>query len=986
MIEGGPRVFTIESGIAFADALARGLSAEAGADPLALAAMTILLPTRRAGRALTDAFLRVNDGAALLLPRLLALADLDSDEDAIDAAEIPPVLDPLERQLILARLVMSRGGPFGVSPDQALRLGAALADLIDEVETEQADFVQLTELAPERFAGHWQQTLEFLKIVTTHWPEILRGQGAIDPAHRRVLALTRRAERWRRHPPPGPVIAAGFISADPALAALIAIVAKLPRGSVVLPGLDRDLDNESWDAIAETHPQFGLKRLIETIGIARGNVAPWPAVASADLAVAAPRVALLREALRPAETTEAWRSGPPIDPSALAGLIRVDCATAGEEAEVIALAMRHALETPGRTAALVTPDRALARRVAAALARWDIEVDDSAGRSLAETPVGIWLSLIAEAVAADFAPRNLLAMLKHPLASCGMQPEELRRLIRILERAVLRGPRPAPGLDSLRLLLIGVPAGEFPGTEADRQALAALLIDIAKLLDPLVASWSSGGALPELLGRHAEAAEAMAATPLEPGALRLWRGDDGEAAAGLLARLQGLGGDWLPPLSLDRFPAVLHELMATVTVRPAYGLHPRLSIWGLIEARQQRADLMILGSLNEGTWPPLPGEEPWMSPGMRKEFGLPPREARIGLAAQDFVLAAAGPNVLLTRALRIEGAPTVQARWLSRLDAVLAGSSLSLPAGPGRVWRGWAEALDDPGRYAPWPRPAPCPPLAARPRRLSVTRIETWMRDPYALYAHQILRLRALDALDSDPGAAERGQFVHHALDAFVKAFPASLPGDAREQLLAAGREAFGEALRYPSVAAFWWPRFERIADWFLGFEQERRQAGARPLATEIHGEIAFESGGRLFKLTAEADRIDRLPNGQLAIIDYKTGKPPTPAVITLGIAPQLPLEGVMARRGGFTGIAPGEIGELRFLQLSGGNPAGNSTNAVDDGLLNATIDAAWDGLLQLIAAFDDPATPYRSRPQPEFAYAGDYDHFARIEEWESAP
>jgi len=981
--DGKPKVYAVEAGVAFVDALAIGLCDLSGGDPLALAGMTVMLPTRRAARALTDAFLRVRDGQALLLPRLLALADLQGDQDLLAGDEIPPALDPLRRRLILARLVMARGGAFAVAPDQALRLADALADLIDEVETSEADFAKLAELAPEEFASHWQATVEFLRIVTALWPAILEERGAIDPARRRVLALAARARHWRAHPPIEPVIAAGFISADPALAALIAAVSRLPAGAVVLPGLDQTLDNEGWDEIEPTHPQFGLKRLLEAIGIARKDVRSWPAVTSSGRDATAARRRLLSEALRPAETTEQWRTGPAFDPAALVGLSRIECDTIGEEAEVVALAMRRALETSGRTAALVTPDRGLARRVAAALDRWNIEVDDSAGRPLGLTPVGIWLRLVAEAVSSNFAPLPLLAMLKHPFAAVGLQTEDMRRRVRLLERTVLRGPRPAPGLAGIETVLDEVPNKLFENGADGKRDLREWLRDLAARLKPFIDIAAAGGAeLGALLLGHAEAAEALAETPEEPGALRLWRGQDGEAAADLFARLAETGGDGLSLVSVDRYPAVLAELMAGTMVRPLYGAHPRLAIWGLIEARLQRADLMILGGLNEGSWPPLPGDEPWMSRKMRADFGLDPLEAAIGLAAQDFTLTACAPEVILTRARRVDGAPTVPARWLSRLDAVLAGSNLALPADPAAPWRNWVASIDQPDRIAPWDRPEPRPPLSARPRKLSVTAIETWVRDPYALYARHILRLGALDPLDADPGAAERGQFVHHALDRFISQSPDRLPPQALQLLLMEGRAAFGDALGHPAVAAFWWPRFERIARWFIDFEQQLRLEGERPLATEIEGGIDLGTGAARFRLTAKADRIDRLRDGSLAIIDYKTGRAPKPDQVAAGLAPQLPLEAVIAEQGGFRGIAAAAVSQLAFLQLGGGDPPGAFLPALKPAEQDAAVKAAFDGLNRLIAAFDDPATPYLSRPLPAYAFASDYDHLARVAEW----
>jgi ATP-dependent helicase/nuclease subunit B len=967
-----PNVNTIPAGVAFADALAAGIVDRAG-DPLALAAITILLPTRRAVRAMTDAFLRVNDGKALLLPRLLALADVDGDFDELGAGDIPAAVDPLERRMILAQLILKGGSTFSSAPDQALRLAQALADLIDEAETEQVDFAKLTELAPEVYAGHWQKTLEFLKIVTEAWPAILAASGLIDPARRRVMALEARSRHWRNDPPSDPVIAAGFIAADPALAGLIGTVARLPSGSVVLPGLDQALDNEAWDAVEPTHPQWGFKQLLNRIDVARDAVRDWPS----SFVLPSARRYLLSAALRPAETTAAWRGGIRIDPAACDGLSKVDCQTIGDEAEVIALAMRQSLETPKRTAALVTPDRNLARRVAAALRRWDIAVDDSAGTPLGETPVGVWLNLVAEAAVEGFAPRPLLALLKHPFAAAGASAAAMRRRVRVLERLVLRGPRTASGLAGIRLALDQVDAKEFADEPDDKESLARWLDDLDARVSPFTKLLARPAAdLADLLTRHAEVAEALADTPEEAGGLRLWRGDDGGAAADLFARLADPASLNLRAMKIDRYPAVLRALMEGVTVRPLYGAHPRLAIWGLIEARLQSADLTILGGLNEGTWPPLPGDEPWMSRPMRAAFGLPPLEARIGSAVQDFALAAAGPEVLLTRAERIDGAPSVKARFLSRLETLLTGSGLKIPTTAAASWRYWAEAIDRPAAIQYWPRPEPRPPYDARPRRLSVTAIETWRRDPYAHYAQRILKLAPLDPLDADPGAAERGQFVHAALDRFIARNLTSLPPDPLADLLRAGRMAFADAIGHPSVAAFWWPRFERVAAWFVAFEKARRAGGIFPLATEIKGVLRVETAGDDFTLTATADRIDRLPDGRLAIVDYKTGKPPSPKAVAEGAAPQLPLEAVIADHGKFPGIA-GETGELAYLRLSGGTIPGEFLPALGKDAPDQAIADAWVALIALIELFDDPATPYRAAAVP-----GDYDHLARVQEW----
>ena len=910
------------------------------------------------------------------------VSELDDDAGMAGAAELPPAIDPLERQFLLAQLVLSGGAEFAATADQALRLADSLAGLVDEVHTERVDFTKLEALAPEEFAAHWQNTLAFLRIVTEHWPRILESRGVLDSAARRRAGLEARAAAWRQNPPNGPVIAAGFSNADPALADLIALVAQLPQGLVVLPGLDRGLDNEGWDSVEPTHPQYGLKQIVEKIGVARAEISPWPI--AGDVAVADLRAHLLTEALRPAATTEQWREGLAIEPAAIAGMSRLDCGAENEEAEAIALAMRATLETPGRTAALVTPDRGLARRVAASLQRWGIAVDDSAGRPLNETPVGVWLRLVARAVIGGIAPVPLLELLKHPFAACGLRPEILRRHVRALERALLRGPRPKPGLDGLAFTLERATPELFDGGLEEKQAIQAWLGDFARRLAPFDALVARGdGTVGELVLAHGAAAESLAETPEEDGALRLWRGPDGEAAADLLARLAGPATEGFSKIPADRYPALLDGLMAAVPVRPAFGAHPRLAIWGLIEARLQRADLMILGGLNEGSWPPLPADEPWMSRPMRARFGLPPHEARIGGAAHDFVQAASSPELLLTRALRVGGAPTVQARFLSRLEAVLTGAGLSLAHADISPWRHWADGIDKPSALNPGAPPFPCPPLAARPRQLSVTAIETWMRDPYALYARHILTLRALDPIDADPGAAERGNFIHEALDRFLREHPGAFGAEGLAALLVSGRKSFGEALTHPSVAAFWWPRFVRIAGWFLDeFEQPRRRDGVGLLATEVKGRLRLDAPGGPFTLTAKADRIDRLPGGLLAILDYKTGRVPSAAEVEAGLSPQLTLEAAIAEFGTFDGVLPGPVGQLSFLRLSGGDPPGKEQPAVAPNALAEAVRSARLGLERLVVKFDDPATGYPSRPRPAFAYRGDYDHLARTDEW----
>ena len=981
MVDGG-QVLTIAPGLPFLDALAAGLLHETGGAAEALADYTVLLPTRRACRSLAEAFLRVGDGKPLLLPGIRPLGDVDEDSLSLrlssgdDALTLPPEIPALRRELLLARLVLRWKKDSDITRDQAVRLARELARLLDQVQTEGLDFAALKGLAPEHYAEHWQQVLSFLSIVTEQWPDVLADEDCLDPAERRNRLLQAQARLWRKTPPQTPVIAAGSTGSIPATADLLEVVAGLPAGRIVLPGLDCGLDEAAHKAaLAEpTHPQHGMLRLLRRLDVAPSEVRDWDAGPAGPAPSSPPARALLAaEALRPAETTDAWRDLGHLPPDALDGVERVDCASEAEEAGVVALMLRHALDEAGRTAALVTHDRRLARRVAAELSRWDIDIDDSAGRPALETPCGLYLRLVARAAADGLSPVLLLSLLKHPFAGGGMARDTFRRLVRDFEMRVLRGPRPAPGIAGLRDC---VSRGDNAGAKFDD-----LLESIETRLGPLATMLEGDGrTLAELVDAHLTAAEAMAAGDRESGADRIWQGDDGELLAGTIAGLRD-AAEGFESIEGRDYPALFETLLMGATFRPRYGLHPRLHIWGPLEARLQHADLMVLAGLNERSWPPDVGNDPWMSRPMRASFGLAAPERRIGLAAHDFAQAFSGSRVALVRAARTEGAPTVPSRWLTRLDAVLDGAHAKDALRPAKDWTALYRGLSHPAETKPVAPPAPRPPVAARPRELSVTRIETWMREPYAIYAEKILRLRPLDPLEADPGAADRGSFIHDALDRFVRAHPGALPADAMKRLQACGEEAFGDALSRPAVRAFWWPRFLRIAEWFLATERARRATEIAAPESEIRGRIEIAGPAGAFTLTAKADRVDRLAGGGYTIIDYKTGAPPGQKLVELGFAPQLPLEAVILADGGFEGIAAGVAETLAYWRLSGGEPAGEIKPVKADA--RELADAARAGLMRLVTAFDDAKTPYHATPRPDHpAPFNDFEHLARTLEW----
>ncbi|WP_370156707.1 double-strand break repair protein AddB [Ferrovibrio sp.] len=985
-----PQVFTIPAGRPFLDLLAAGCLERWGGDPLLLSRATILLPTRRACRALAEAFLRQTGGRALLLPAIRPLGDVDEDEldlrdaggpgDETAAGEALP-FTPLERDLLLARLVQA--SPLaGGDAAGALRLARQLGHLLDTAATEEISLDGLASLAGSLdLARHWQATLDFLGIIREHWPRLKQEAGRMDAAEHRRIAMDRLAAHWQAEPPAGPVIAAGSTGSIPATARLLRLIARMPQGIVILPGLDQQLDDAAWQAAKgePTHPQHLLARLADSLGVLRSEVAVWPA-AGPDPAPAAARAALLSVALLPPGETHRWRDQPAAADAAFAGLQRIEAAGLHDEALAIALALRETLETPGRTAALITPDRTLARRVAAELARYDIAIDDSAGRPLAQAPPAIFLRLLVAAAAGDFAAVPLLALLKHPFCRLGRPRRELLRWTRRIERAILRGPQPETGIEALGRRLAGHDR-LLPLFAALRHAVAPF----ARLRpdDTLP--------LPELLRLLVTAAEALA----EPGPggdeiMPLWQHEAGGALHDLVTDILQTG-ETLGPLPAGQWPRLFDALLEGRVVRPRHGSHPRLFIWGLLEARLQQADRIVLGGLNEGTWPPQAEEDPWLSRPMRATLGLAAPERRLGQTSHDFVQAACGADIILSRAAKVDGAPTVPARWLLRLEAMLKGDA-RWEATLAPRYLAWAEQLDRPEAALRSEPPAPRPPVAARPRGLFVTAIETWLRDPYAVYARHVLKLRRLDDLGQPPDARLRGTIIHDVLDAFLKNHRDTLPDDeaALNELLARGRAAFGIWLDQPQIAVLWWPRFERAMRWFVGYERARRQAGFEPALLEEEGRLDLAAPAGPFALKARADRIDRRTgDGALAVLDYKTGNPPSALQVDSGLAPQLALEAAIAQGGGFEHLPPGEIAELVYVRLAGGETPGSERRIEGKRRDRTAIPpadelarAALQRLEGWVARFDDPATPYLSRPRPQFVqYPGDYDHLARVAE-----
>jgi ATP-dependent helicase/nuclease subunit B len=965
-----PRYFSIDAGRPFLSDLAEGLHEALGGD---IAPAEIFVPTRRAARGLADAFLLVADARgrkASLLPRIRAIGDIDEDEivvfagDAIDEIELLPALSSTERLMALARLIAARDqAHFAGQTDWAGAVAAAreLGKLLDSFYAEEIPLNAIANLDVEGHADHWAKSLTFLEIVTTIWPAFLAERGRSDPAERRHRLVSLAAERFRNSPPDGPVIIAGTTASAPAVRRLVQAIAALPRGLAVFPGLDRSLDEPAWRVIDDAHPQSGLKHLLDALGVPPASVAPFPRSGGA-----APRAKLLTLALRPAAATDDWlrltaatAADDPKLERATTGLRLIEADNEEAEAAAIAALFRETIETETETALLVTPDRDLARRVSLKMRRWNVTVDDSGGVPFANTRCGVFLRLVAGFVCDPGDPVSILALLRHPLTALTLEGEAKQRAFDAIDRA-LRGARPPNGLASIAAAL---------------QARDRLAPDIATAISVLHSAADAfavmqDAPLNDLIKGHLAAAEQIAT----PDAL--WSGDDGETGAQFLAELARSAAE-IGMAGSPHYPDVFTALVSGVTVRRRSDAHPRLAILGPLEARLQSADRIILGGLNEGVWPAEAGGDPFLSRRMRKDLRLPSPERRIGLSAHDFAELAAQGLVTLTRSRRAAGKPAKPSRWLVRLQNILKGAGAVDTIGMSRPWRSALATLDAPDKIEPSKRPAPLAGPIRRPTELSVTEIETWLRDPYSIYARRILNLRKLEDPGEPFGAQEMGTLLHRV---FFRAggAPAALSRGDLDVLFAEEAVVAGLA---GADRLFWSGAVAEALDWFAMFDAEQRRHAIASL--EVDGALTFSEFSPPFKLKARADRIDVTPDGRAAIYDYKTGKLPSVEQIRT-FSPQLPLTGLIAETGGFAGLPRLKIGRIAYLKAARGalDERKNLSGCAGEDAAE-TIRLAADELRKLIGAYDRPDARYHSQPRPQFQKDhGDYDQLARRKEW----
>ncbi len=929
------------------------------------------------------------------MPRMVTVGDLDLDEalgnllDPLGATDIPPAVEPTQRWLELAALIereiAEEGGP-DLPGAARLRLARDMARAMDRLLVEDVSPSDLTSDAVLDMLGnlseHWKKSLRLFARVQARWLERLGELRMVDAATRRNMLFERAAKKWRSDTPTHSIIAAGVTSASPALARMLRVIADLPNGAVILPDLDLMMSDEAWDELgragaalepggdvfgksdALTHPQYHLKLLLGRMGIAREEVRPWHR--KGDAAAEPARSHAISSLFLPPQASQSWITMP-ADKRRLSGVRMMTTATGGEEAQAIAMMVREALEEPTKRVAVVTADRSLARRVTQHLERWNIAADDTAGKPLSLTPAGRLFGLLAGIASDGLEPAPLIATLGHPLVqreepdARGVWLKALRRFER-----ELRGPSPAPGFAPLRSV-------------ADKASVREWWDGAETVLTPLLTE-ADDISLADALDLLTTAAEALAGEAV-------WAREDGRALSAMVedVRLHARArGTMIAPGDLA---GALRDCMDAVSVRPPYGGHPRVSIYGLLESRMARAELIICAGLNEGTWPQPPGADPLLAPGILRALGVPGAEFRIGLSAHDLAGAMGAPEVVLSRAQRDTEGPTLASRFWLRVEALLGEKmaadhrETAIPAMMPLLDR------DPEASSEPYPRPRPKPSEAQRQVKISATALDRLLGDPYQFYAREILGLQSLNPLAADPfgDPALRGTLVHDILDAWHKAridYPTL-------ELVPFAEKQLTEKQVHPLFWGLWRPRICSALERFEEWVDDAANEGREVIATEVWGEMMFEG----VRVGGKPDRIDRLPDGTLAIVDYKTGSPPTASQVEAGYALQLGLLGLIADMGAFntddgplSGDATGfeywslskKAGEFGFVDVP--MKVGNKRS----GLLPEDFLHEHERYLrEAISKYIKGAEPFTAKENPDYPGYTDYDQLMRLEEWQ---
>ena len=953
-------IYNITANESFVDELASFFLKRFEKEPDKLSEVLFLLPNRRSCQNLKDAFIRQKGLQPTILPRIEPISEVEEEEVFLRGnpkilSQMRPQINNLERLFLFTRLILQKPQEHGlkqISLSQAFALASNLANLMDLAYYEELDFSKIKDIVPAEFSGHWQETLKLLEIITQYWPNILNERDCVDGVYRRICLLNSKIEIWKHNKEQQKIVIAGTTAAFPILKKLVKTVLELPDGEVFLAGLDKYLNEDEWEQIDENHPQYELKELLAFLKLNRQEILNLNNGTDISL-----RDKLVSEIMRPAISTGKWRdlSKETLPGSTFDGIKIINCSDIRQEALAISMIIRHTLETPEKTVALITSDRNLSRRVVSELKRWNIDADDSAGKPLSLSTIGIYLRLIINVLENNFSKISILSLLKHPFTSCGLSRNNYKNIVYHLECA-------------------------WRKNEELSEEQQSLLDDFYLKFQCLRDLYNTPKiSLKEFFEEHIKLAESLAETPEKSGDKIIWKGEDGRIATKFVCEfLEKI--DILGNISSNDYLSFFETLMLQYNVRNIYNSHPRVKILGPIEARLMQFDVNIIGEVNEGCWPKLPDADMWMSRPMKKDFGLPLLERNIGVMAADFSHLLHAKEVYLTRAERIDGAPTNKSRWLLRLETILSANFNNIEQQNNIIvdykYSYWSKYFDRAKQIKKINPPAPCPDVAKRPRKLSASNLEMLMRDPYSVFARHILKLYPLDDLDRDLELRDYGNIIHEIIEEFNNKNRSSYPINAREELLKIGENKFNEKGIKAEIKAFWWPKFVKTVEWIDNKEKEYRQ-NIKLIHNEVCGEIKINAPAGDFIITAKADRLDETKDGNVNIIDYKTGRMRSLKEVITGMAPQLSIEGIIAQQGGFHGIEAKPVNTMNYWKL------GEKELSVDKKVSEETIDLVYDRLKKLISIFDFPTTPYLSKPNPSIAPSySDYDHLSRYLEW----
>lgn len=976
-------IFNISPLYPFLDVLVQFVIDSAHKQNINIANDIILLPTRRACRALKDVFAKLSAGNSLL-PKILPLGDIDEDgfafldyqNDNLDLMDLPPAIPDIERNLILSSLIKKKSP--SLNDEQAFSLAVDLAHLMDVVEMEMLDFKNLQYIVPENLSLYWQENLEFLQIITDWYPQILKERGYLNPVDRKIKLIYKQVEVWQKYPIKGRIFACGSTASLVPISYMITSISNMENGYVVLPHLDKILSDEDFYNVGQNHPQYGMKNLLIKMKVKREEVIdlkplnPIKNIADKDREILSSFI-MLNSSL-----SQTWQNMPKLNNDVLNGVEKLSLNNDADETLAIAFTIRKMIEENKKTL-LITPNRNIAKAVASELKRWNIDVDDSAGTGASEIPTGNYFILLINAIVDNFAPIPLLSILKHSLSHFNMDKVYLDSLVDNFEQFILRENFLLTDID---LIISKCEEFSFINNKFDINPILNILYYIKKSLSSFLNLFNEDGKafLFDMLTEHIKLVENFVQNnQKEPDFYlnALYKGDlnsqFSEGLRNLLDSLYKLKGDDISKMTLKSYRDFIANYLFNLKLRPVIQSHPLIAIMNSIEARLLNADVFILAGLNENTFPSVSADDPWMSRPMKAEFKLPLPERKIGLSSHDFVEFFCKKNVILTRSQKSDGLNTIESRWLQKLDAIIKISNINFSSNNDIL--NWIQVFTKPlCDVQKCKRPMPCPPLYARPKELWATSIEKLYRDPYIIFARYILNLKKLKDINADTLPADFGDIVHACLEEFKNKNLSSI--DELKQIFIRKSLAFHNI----DIIDFWFKQFDDIAKNFIDYENNIKDS-VKQSFTELEGSLKITD---FFTLKAKADRIDILNDNNAVVMDYKTGYAPSDKEVLSGYAPQLPLEALILNNNGFN-IKNAKTSSMLYLKLS--SKDGKYITNIDKNI-DEILDNTYKSLIEIVSKFYDENTPYISRPNPNklgdmIKKYSDYNHLARVKEWE---